>query len=98
MIRPELADVPGSPKAVRLAYNGWALQRAVMSHPAYEVAALRLSPIDSGRDFMRRVLINGGTDRDILWLVSADVMSDGDRSIWDAVISEYAEQDWEERE
>ncbi len=99
MIRPELANKPGAPNAVRRAYQSWNLFVTVATFPVMEgFGVMRMSHDNLVRDFLRRVLVNGGTDRDILWLETAGVMSVADRSVWHDVVAEYAAEEWEDAE
>lgn len=99
MIRPELADKPGAPNAVRRAYQSWNLFKQVNTFPVMEgFGTMHISHDTLVRDFLRRVLVNGGTDRDILWLETAGVMSVDDRSVWEGVVAEYAAEYLEDAE
>ena len=99
MIRPELASRPGAPNAVRRAYQSWNLYKQVNTFPVMAgFGVMHISHDALVRDFLRRVLVNGGTDRDILWLQEAGVMSVADRSVWEDVVAEYAEDSWEDAE
>lgn len=99
MIRPELAAKPGAPNAVRRAYQSWNLFKQVATYPVMEgFGVIHINHTLLVRDFLRRVLVNGGTDRDILWLQQAGVMSEADRSMWEEVVAEYAADTWEDVE
>lgn len=99
MIRPELAAKPGAPNAVRRAYQSWNLFKQVATFPVMEgFGVMHMSHDTLVRDFLRRLLVNGGTDRDILWLEQAGAMSVADRKVWDDVVAEFAAEEWEDAE
>jgi hypothetical protein len=99
VIRPELADKPGAPNAVRRAYQGWNLFKQVNTFPVMGgFSSMHISHDALVRDFLCRLLTNGGTDRDLLWLETAGVMSVADRSVWHDVVAEYAAEEWEDAE
>lgn len=99
-IRPDVLQKRGAaPKAVRQAYLSWTWFVTMSTQPVYEgIGVIRISHELLGRDFLKRVLINGGTDRDILWLIQEGVISDNDRAVWESVVEEYAIEELEDAE
>ncbi len=98
MIRPELAKTPGAPKAVREAYNSWFLFKsaAEVAVPGFDgMRVIHTTHDVLVRDFLTRLLVHGGTDRDIQWLIQNQVMSSTDVSKWETVVNEFAEASFE---
>ena len=103
MIRPDvLQKRTGLPRAVKDAYVSFAFFTTVVAQPVFnDDSNIRLLPFTAdalGRRFLTDLLLKGGTDRDIQWLIEEGVMSDGDRTIWADVIVSYAEQEMEDFE
>lgn len=102
MIRPDvLQKRTGLPRAVKDAYVSFAFFTTVVSQPVFDDSNIRVLPFTAdalGRRFLTDLLLKGGTDRDIQWLIAEGVMSEGDRTIWADVIVSYAEQEMEDFE
>jgi hypothetical protein len=99
VIRPELAKAPGAPKAVREAYESWHIFKTASQQDVFDgFWVIQVSHETLTRDFLKRLLIRGGTDRDIRWLVNNNVMSAADIHVWDSVVDEYASTAIEEIE
>jgi hypothetical protein len=102
MIRPDvLQKRTGLPRAVKDAYVSFAFFTTVVAQPVFDDSNIRVLPFTAdalGRRFLTDLLLKGGTDRDIQWLIAEGVMSEGDRNIWADVIVSYAEQEMEDFE
>lgn len=103
MIQPGLLEGrSGMPRAVKSAFDSFQFFCTIQARPVFDDdSSIRVIPISGdtmGRRFLTDLLIKGGTDRDIQWLIDAGVMSDGDRTIWADVIVSYAEQEMEDFE
>lgn len=91
MIRPELASAPGAPKAVREAYESWHMFKTAAQQDVFDgFWVIQISHQQLTKDFLTRLLIKGGTDREIKWLIDNSVMSAADIPLWDAVVDEFA--------
>lgn len=93
MIRPDLINVPGSPKAVREAFESWKL---FVQANTTAIVAVTVPERALSEDFFKCLLIKGGTDRDIKWLIDNAGISFSDLAVWDSVIEEYASKSLEE--
>lgn len=103
MIRPDvLQKRSGLPRAVKDAYVSFTFFTTVASQRVFDDdSSIRVLPVSAdtlGRRFLTDLLVKGGTDRDIQWLIDEGVMSDADRTIWADVIVSYAEQEMEDFE
>ena len=101
MIRPELANAPGAPRAIREAYESWMFfkQSAEVAVPGLDgIRVIHVGHDKLTKDFLTRLLIKGGTDRDIRWLVQFGIMSGADVYLWDEVVSEFAACSLEEED
>lgn len=99
MIRPELASAPGAPKAVREAFESWHMFKTAAQQDVFDgFWVIQISHQQLTKDFLTRLLIKGGTDRDIRWLIENNVMSAADVPLWDSVVDEYASTAIEEIE
>lgn len=91
MIRPELASAPGAPKAVREAHESWHMFKTAAQREVFDgFWTIQISHQQLTKDFLTRLLIKGGTDRDIRWLIENDAMSAADVPLWDSVVNDYA--------
>jgi len=99
VIRPELASAPGAPKAVREAYESWHIFKTAAQQDVFDnFWVIQISHETLTKDFLTRLLIRGGTDRDIRWLIENNAMSAADIHLWDAVVDEFATTAIEELE
>jgi hypothetical protein len=103
MIRPDvLQKRAGLPRAVKDAYVSYTFFTTVASQKVFDddssIRVLNVTSDTLGRRFLTDLLLKGGTDRDIEWLIAEGVMSDPDRTIWADVIVSYAEQEMDDLE
>lgn len=84
MIKPGLIRaINVKPEAVHLAFTGWALFTASVPRGTAEgVGILNISYDLLMGDFFDRLLLAGGTEQDIKWLVAKGVMGVEDRKFW----------------
>jgi hypothetical protein len=92
----------GMPRAVNDAFRSFQFFTTVAAQPVFgddsSIRVLPISPDAYARRFLTDLLLKGGTDRDIEWLISEGVLSVADRSLWADVIVSYAEQEMDDFE
>jgi len=93
VVRLSLAGHPSAPAPVRSAYKSWQFFKTAAALPVAGLDGITVVHVSGDnllRDFFKRLLAAGGTERDVKWLVESTAISAADLPVWDDVVYEYA--------
>ena len=100
MIQPDklrLYNVKEIPPAV---FQAWETHRAFVKASSFAAESIGVRFLDGVKPdtialgFFRSVLQNGGTDKDMDWLIDHDIVEQAANSLWNVAVDDYANDGW----